>query len=144
MVHCTPKSKYSCPCSLFSKLVWAWWAQLLRLRGASDQKLKISMLMYLFPSSILQILKSFWVVVASPMKVMRFKNLFWKKIIASHNLFAISNKKLTAEFSISLLQLKSFQVTDLGSLIGTTQCEKFWIFLPLRFYVKSILVILKP
>ena len=34
--------------------------------------------------------------------------------------------------------------TDLGSLIGNTQCGNFRIFLPIRFYVKSILVILKP
>ena len=34
--------------------------------------------------------------------------------------------------------------TDLGSLYGKTQCGNFRIFLPLRFYVKSILVILKP
>ena len=33
--------------------------------------------------------------------------------------------------------------TDLGSLILNTQCGNFMIFLPLRFYVKSILVILK-
>ena len=32
--------------------------------------------------------------------------------------------------------------TDLGSLIGNTQCGNFRIFLPLRFYVKSTLVIL--
>ena len=31
--------------------------------------------------------------------------------------------------------------TDLGSLIGNTQCENIRIFLPLRFYMKSILVI---
>ena len=35
------------------------------------------------------------------------------------------------------------QYTELGSLIGNTQCGNFRIFLPLRFYVKSILVILK-
>ena len=34
--------------------------------------------------------------------------------------------------------------TDLGSLIGNIQCGNFRIFLPLRFYVNSILVILKP
>ena len=33
--------------------------------------------------------------------------------------------------------------TNLGSLIGNTQCGKITIFQPLRFYVKSILVILK-
>ena len=33
--------------------------------------------------------------------------------------------------------------TDLGSLIGNTQCQNFRIFVLLRFYVKSILVILK-
>ena len=33
--------------------------------------------------------------------------------------------------------------TDLGSLIGNTQCGNFRIFLPLKSYVKSILVILK-
>ena len=32
----------------------------------------------------------------------------------------------------------------LGSLIVNTQCKNFKIFHPLRFYVKSILVILKP
>ena len=37
-----------------------------------------------------------------------------------------------------------FNHTDLGSLIGNTQCGNFRIFMPLRFYVKSILVILKP
>ena len=31
--------------------------------------------------------------------------------------------------------------TGLGSLMGKTQCENFWIFLPLRIYMKSILVI---
>ena len=31
--------------------------------------------------------------------------------------------------------------TDLGSLIGNKQCGNFRISLPLRFYVKSILVI---
>ena len=35
-------------------------------------------------------------------------------------------------------------ITDLGSLIGNLQLVNFRIFLPLRFYVKSILVILKP
>ena len=34
--------------------------------------------------------------------------------------------------------------TDLGSLIGNIQCGNVRIFLPLRFYVNSILVILKP
>ena len=34
--------------------------------------------------------------------------------------------------------------TDLGSLIGNTQCGNFRIFLTLRFTVKSIVVILKP
>ena len=34
--------------------------------------------------------------------------------------------------------------TDLGILIGNTQHGSFRIFLPLRFYVKSILGILKP
>ena len=34
--------------------------------------------------------------------------------------------------------------TDLGSLIENIQCGNFMIFLPLRFYVKSILDILKP
>ena len=34
--------------------------------------------------------------------------------------------------------------TDLGSIIGNTQCGNFRFFLPHRFYVKSILVILKP
>ena len=34
--------------------------------------------------------------------------------------------------------------TDLGSLIGNTQCGYFRTFLPLRFYAKSILVNLKP
>ena len=37
-----------------------------------------------------------------------------------------------------------FNHTDLGSLIGNIHCGNFSIFLPLRFYVKSILVILKP
>ena len=32
--------------------------------------------------------------------------------------------------------------SDLGSLIGNTQCGNFRIFQPLRFYAKSILVIL--
>ena len=35
-------------------------------------------------------------------------------------------------------------ITDLGSLIGNLQCWNFRIFLPLRFYAKSILVILRP
>ena len=34
--------------------------------------------------------------------------------------------------------------TDLGSLIGNSQCENFRIFPLLRFYVKSIFVMLKP
>ena len=34
--------------------------------------------------------------------------------------------------------------TDLGSIIGNTQCGNFRIFLLSRFYVKLILVILKP
>ena len=34
--------------------------------------------------------------------------------------------------------------TELSSLIGKAQCGKFRIFLPLRVYVKSNLVILKP
>ena len=34
--------------------------------------------------------------------------------------------------------------TDWGSLSGNIQCGNFRICLPLRFYVKSILVILKP
>ena len=39
--------------------------------------------------------------------------------------------------------LTSVCSTDLGSLFGITQCGNFRIFLPVRFYVKSILVILK-
>ena len=39
---------------------------------------------------------------------------------------------------------KDLMPTDLGSLIGNTQCGTFRIFLPLIFYVKSILVVLKP
>ena len=34
--------------------------------------------------------------------------------------------------------------TDLGSLIGNTQCGNFKIYLQLRLYVKSILLILMP
>ena len=34
--------------------------------------------------------------------------------------------------------------TDLGSLIGNTQYENFKIFLPHRFYLTLILVLLKP
>ena len=37
-----------------------------------------------------------------------------------------------------------FRFTDLGSLIRNIHCENFRIFLPLRFYVKSILVLVKP
>jgi len=38
----------------------------------------------------------------------------------------------------------SMWCTDLGSLIGYRQCGNFRIFLLLRFYVKSFLVILRP
>ena len=44
------------------------------------------------------------------------------------------------ENSISYFEI----LTDLGSLIGNTQFGKFMIFLPTRFYVKSIMVILNP
>ena len=42
------------------------------------------------------------------------------------------------------IHFSNLQFTDLGSLIGNTQCGNFRIFPLLRFYVKSILVILKP
>ena len=42
-----------------------------------------------------------------------------------------------------ILEVVSTHVqTWVGNLIGITQCENLRIFLPLRFYVKSILVIL--
>ena len=34
--------------------------------------------------------------------------------------------------------------TDLGNLIENTQCGNLRIFLPVRFYVKTISVLLKP
>ena len=48
--------------------------------------------------------------------------------------------------SVMFLEEKRITVrgTDLGKLIGNIQCGNFRIFLPLRFYVKSILVNLKP
>ena len=42
------------------------------------------------------------------------------------------------------IYVSSCLFTDLGNLIGDTQCGTFRFFQPLRFYVKSILVILKP
>ena len=42
------------------------------------------------------------------------------------------------------IYVSSCLFTDLGNLIGDTQCGTFRIFQPLRFYVKSILVTLKP
>ena len=41
-------------------------------------------------------------------------------------------------------KLEILNHTYLGSLIGNTQCVNFRIFLPLRFYVESILIIFKP
>ena len=47
------------------------------------------------------------------------------------------------EFCGWKVTLDAVRSTDLGSLIGKTQCGNFRNFLPLRIYVKSILVILK-
>ena len=44
----------------------------------------------------------------------------------------------------SILPQTKLANTDLGGLIENTQCGSFKIFLPLRFYVKSVLVICKP
>ena len=57
---------------------------------------------------------------------------------------AIRNDKF--QFGLPSSCTKNMQLTQawvLRSLIGNTQCENFRIFLPLRFYVKSILAILK-
>ena len=59
-------------------------------------------------------------------------------------------KDLLLDTSISRLlatstnQIHCSWTTEVGGLIGNTQCENFRIFLPFRLYVKSILVILKP
>ena len=45
-----------------------------------------------------------------------------------------SSSKISPTYS------KIIDSTDLGSLIGNTQCGNFRIFLRLRFYVKTILV----
>ena len=49
------------------------------------------------------------------------------------------------EYSVSILMNfpQCSNSTVLGSLIGNTQCENFRIFLPLRFYMELILVVLK-
>ena len=64
---------------------------------------------------------------------------------------ALREKSDKSSAHVSALQEKTGEkdffstITDLGSLIGKTQCENVWIFLlPLRFYVKSLLVIMKP
>ena len=47
--------------------------------------------------------------------------------------------------SVMFLEKKrEFKVRATGIFIGNTQCGNFRIFLPLKFYEKSILVILKP
>ena len=56
---------------------------------------------------------------------------------------ARSNKR-TTNVMAKLGDIGKQRSTDLDSLIGITQCENFRIFFPLRFYVKSILVVLKP
>ena len=52
--------------------------------------------------------------------------------------------KLSVEKKEQIRFTVSFEATDLGSLFGNAQCENFKIFLKLRFYLKSILVIWNP
>ena len=54
---------------------------------------------------------------------------------------ARSNKR-TTNVMAKLGDIGKQRSTDLGKQIGTTQCGNFRMFLPLKFYVKSILVIL--
>ena len=63
------------------------------------------------------------------------------KKMLKREMCGIDSFEVPTQFSNSSCEMKS--TTDLASLIGNTQCENFRIFLPLIFYVKSILVILK-
>ena len=64
--------------------------------------------------------------------------------VANFNLSRKIGVNLPNMFKVFTLyfQCCQFYFTDLGSLIGNTQCGIFRILLPLRFYVESILVIL--
>ena len=62
----------------------------------------------------------------------------------SANLFPVI-LSLEDHCSIGMYFTLTFRkLTELGSLIGITQCGYFRIFLQFRFYVKAILVILMP
>ena len=57
-----------------------------------------------------------------------------------HEGFEDALEQIVAAYKMELLA----GTADLGSLIENTQCGNFRIFQPLRFYVKSFLVTLKP
>ena len=71
-------------------------------------------------------------------------------MIKSNNFFLHLQVRKLCDLHYLLSQFGGFKVTilghctDLGSLIGNSQCGTFRIFLPPRFYMKSIWVILKP
>ena len=70
----------------------------------------------------------------------------WKNKLENIYIGDNGDQKFCSQLLIQVLVRDRAHVltTDLGSLIGNTQCGNICIFLPLRFYVKSILVILKP
>ena len=72
------------------------------------------------------------------------KGFFSKNYKVKEAQCEISRCFLPFRFWVSQFGVKIVVITDLGSLIGNTQCGNFKIFLPLRFCVKSLLVILKP
>ena len=70
--------------------------------------------------------------------------IFAKKGVKMKQLTYMNDKQLSEVLLIIEKHMFIFitcAYTDMGSLIGNTQCENFRIILPLRFYVKSTLVI---
>ena len=75
--------------------------------------------------------------------LMNFKNRH--KVVANFNTILIETMvEKDVKIEASLTNIASYRSTDLGNLIGNTQCENFRFFLPFRSYVKSIMVTLKP
>ena len=68
----------------------------------------------------------------------------WNQIITGFGLLNVKNFREYISFIFlrmyTNIDSKLLLYTDLGSLIGNSQCGNFRIFLPLRFYVESILI----
>ena len=74
--------------------------------------------------------------------ITRIQGLRWVSSSAGRQFGVLNTVGFRGTSEIEKLECSAS--TDLGSLIGNSQCGIFRIFLPLTFYVKSILVVLKP